>query len=189
MLVTSSRRPPMQSILPLSFILATAGWTTAHAQQFEPRPGLEALDTGATGIFEIGAVDIDQVEAVLRALVHNGQILQVHSKRAGTWLAKRYGSMGGKSITPTTLDELTVIAGGLDTNVRCQPAAVRAQFARVAGVVLFDAGASCQPGDSLQRQRHVAASKTAFQIKVDREQSTWAFQGYGIVAIWNIPED
>lgn len=185
---SNSRRPSMQSILLLSFTLATASWTPVQAQRFEPRPGLEALDTGATGVFEIGAVDIDQVEAVLRALVHNGQILQVHSKRAGTWLAKRNGSMGGKPIAPTTLDELAVIAGGLDTNVRCQPAAVRAQFARVAGVVLLDAGASCQ-GDSVQRQRHVAASNTAFQIKVDREQSTWAFQGYGIVAIWNIPED
>ena len=179
----------MQSILPLSLILAGAIGSPAHAQQFEPRAGLEALDAGATGVFEIGAVDMDQVEAVLHALVHNGQILQVHSKRAGTWLAKRNGSMGGKPIMPTTLDELAVIAGGLDTNVRCQPAAVRAQFARVAGVVLLDAGTACQPGDSLQRQRHVASSKTAFQIKVDREQSTWAFQGYGIVAIWNIPED
>jgi hypothetical protein len=179
----------MQSILPLSLILAGAGWSPAHAQQFEPRAGLEALDAGATGVFEIGAVDIDQVEAVLHALVHNGKILQVHSKRAGTWLAKRNGSMGGKLIAPTTLDELATIAGGLDTNVRCQPAAVRAQFARVADVVLLDTGAACQPGNSSQRQRHDASSQNAFQIKVERERSTWTFEGYGIVAIWNIPED
>ena len=186
---SNSRRSSMQPIWPLSLILASASLASAQVQQFEPRIGLQALENGATGVFEIGAVDIDQVEAVLRALVHNGQILQVHSKRAGTWLAKRNGSTGGKLIAPTALDELAMIAGGLDINVRCQPASIRAEFARAAGVVLFDAGASCQPGDSIQRQRHVASSKGAFQIKVEREQSTWAFEGYGIVAIWSIPED
>jgi hypothetical protein len=179
----------MQANFPVWLIVTSASLATVQAQQFEPRLGLAALDSGATGVFEIGAVDIGQVEAVLRALVHNGKILQVHSKRAGTWLAKRNGSTGGKLIAPTILDELATIAGGLDTNVRCQPAAVRAEFARVAGVVLFDAGASCRPGDSFQRQRPDAASQTAFQIKVEREQSTWTFEGYGIVAIWNIPED
>jgi hypothetical protein len=193
--------------------VAAVNVAPALAQQFEPRPGLEALASGATGVFEIGAVDIGQVEAVLRALVHNGQILQVHSRQAGEWLAKRSGSVGGKSIAPTTLDELAHVAGGLDTDVRCVPATVRADFVRAADIVLLAAGDYCKRRASVApedrapgapatnaagridcgaascRVQYQAATPTAgFQIKFEPKQSTWTFEGYGIVAIWSIPE-
>lgn len=193
--------------------VAAVNAAPALAQQFEPRPGLEALASGATGVFEIGAVDIGQVEAVLRVLVHNGQILQVHSRQAGEWLAKRSGSVGGKSIAPTTLDELAQVAGGLDTDVRCGSSTVRADFARAADVVLLAAGDTCRhrvaiapadraPGTQVTnatgridcgtascRVQYRAATPTAgFQIRFEPERSTWTFEGYGIVAIWSIPE-
>lgn len=185
--------------------------TPALAQQFEPRPGLEALGSSATGVFEIGAVDIGQVETVLRALVHNGQILQVHGRQGGEWLAKRIGSVGGKPVAPTTLDELANIAGGLDADVRCGTPAVRAEFARAADVVLLNAAAGCDPPakpSSAEQQRprpavdahsiecdaihcrvtnRHAARSSDFQIKVDLERATWKFEGYGIVAVWSIP--
>jgi hypothetical protein len=195
-------------LLPL---LAAAEASPARAQQFEPRPGLEALASGATGVYEIGAVDIGQVEAVLRALVHNGQILQVHSRQAGAWLAKRSGSVGGKPVSATALDELSHVAGGLDTDVRCQSSVVQAEFARAADVVLLTASVDCSPSagsasvnpvrppptDSRRVDcgtvecrvlyRH-ALPAAGFQIRFDPERLTWSFEGYGIVAVWSIPE-
>lgn len=203
-------RRMLSMLLPL---LAVADATPAGAQQFEPRPGIEALASGATGVFEIGAVDIGQVEAVLRALVHNGQILQVHSRQAGAWLAKRSGSAGGKPVSPTTLDELAHVAGGLDTDVRCESAALRADFARAADVVLLAAGAGCAPGAKAPSASPVRSQPAAgegrrvdcgtadcrvlyrhtlpaagFQIRFDPERLTWSFEGYGIVAVWSVPE-
>jgi hypothetical protein len=200
----------MRANLAASLILVASIWLPAQAQQFEPRPGIDALSSGATGVFEIGAVDIDRLPAVLRALVHNGQLLQVHSKRTETWLAKRSGSLGGKSVAPTALDELAVIAGGVDTDVRCQPAAIRAEFARVAGVVMAVDGTSCPVANASPRatratrpptagtdcsangcrifRQDSATRTTAFTIEIERESATWRFVGYGIIAVWGIPE-
>lgn len=197
----------------LPLLLGATHAPPALALQFEPRAGLQALAAGATGIFEIGAADIGQVEVVLRALVHNGQVLQVHSLRDGKWLAKRSGSLGGKAIAPTALDELAHVAGGLDTDVRCRPSAVRTEFARVAGVVppppRADCGNRAQPPATSRARPAVpvanpgqtdcgaigcrvvyryAIATAAFQIEVDPERSIWGFTGYGIVAIWTIPE-
>lgn len=188
----------MSMLVKLLVFMAALPVAPAMAQQFEPRPGLEALASSATGVFEIGAVDIGPVEAVLRALVHNGQILQIHSRRADEWLAKRSGSAGGKSIAPTTLDELTHIAGGLDTNVRCESSIVRAEFARAADVVLLAGASDCRVAPAARRidcnaiscsvSYRNAAQPTGFRIKVDPERATWFFEGYGIVAIWALPE-
>lgn len=192
--------------------LVAASATPALAQQFEPRPGLEALVSGATGVFEIGAVEFGQVEAMLRALVHNGQVLQVHSRQGGEWLAKRAGSVGGKTVAPTTLDELATIAGGLDVDVSCGSSEMRADFSRAAKVVLLDAASSCdrpaQPSSAVRKRppspvavrniecnasgcqvsnRH-AAPPSGFQVKIDPGRATWSFEGYGIVAVWSIPE-
>jgi hypothetical protein len=194
-------------------LLAVAESAPALGQQFEPRPGLAALASGATGVFEIGAVDIGQSEAVLRALVHNGQILQVHSRQAGQWLAKRGNSVGGKSLGPTTLDELTQIAGGLDVDVRCESSSVRAEFSRAADVVLLGASTDCRPRtepSSVDRSPHPSTVgespgidcgttgcrvlyrhvlKTAgFQISFNPERLTWGFEGYGIIAVWSVPD-
>ena len=204
----------MIRVLPMITLLAAIhGPTPALAQQFEPRPGLQALASGATGVLEIGAVDIGQVEVVLRALVHNGQVLQVHSLRGGEWLAKRSGSLGGKTLAPTTLDALAHVAGGIDIDVRCQPPAVRAEFARAADVLPPAGSIDCsraatpQPPGRIGHAagaadpppvdcgaigcrvlyRHATAS-AAFQIRFDPQRSIWGFEGYGIVAIWTIPD-
>jgi hypothetical protein len=205
-------RTTVRALAMLLPFAAAAEAAPALAQQFEPRPGLEALASGATGVFEIGAVDIGQVEAVLRALVHNGQILQVHSQQAGQWLARHSGSVGGKSIAPTTLDELAQVAGGLDTDVRCASSAVRARFARAADVVILAAEGDCRNRNQppTGRAPHPAATSEArrvecgtvdcrvlyrhalpgasFQITFDPGRLTWGFQGYGIAAVWSVPE-
>ncbi|MCM2310566.1 MAG: hypothetical protein NDI84_04105 [Steroidobacteraceae bacterium] len=203
----------MPTISTLLALVATVSAAPTLAQQFEPRPGLQALGSGATGVFEIGAVDIGRAETVLRALVHNGQILQVHGRRADEWLAKRNGSVGGKTISPTTLDELVHIAGGLDTDVRCGSSTVRADFARAADVVLLEGTTECRratdPSTANPKGRSPAAvdgrridcsaiscsvsqrdatAPTRFQIKVDPGRATWGFEGYGIVAIWSLPD-
>lgn len=201
--------------LPLITLLAAiTGSMPVRAQQFEPRPGLQALASGATGVFEIGAVDIGPVEVVLRVLVHNGRVLQVHSLRGGEWLAKRSGSLGGKAIAPTTFDQLAQIAGGFNTDVRCRPPAVRAEFARVAEVVLLDDRTDCmhrppqvppvhvEPATEVIGPRQVdcgaigcrvlyrhAMPTAAFQIRFDPQRSVWGFEGSGILAIWTIPDD
>lgn len=203
----------MPTISTLLALVAAVSAAPTLAQQFEPRPGLQALGSGATGVFEIGAVDIGRAETVLRALVHNGQILQVHGRRADEWLAKRSGSAGGKSMAPTTLDELAHVAGGMDTDVRCASPTVRAEFARAADVVLLEGAPECRraadPSTVNPKGRSPAAvdtrridcsaiscsvspgnatAPTGFQIKVDPERATWGFEGYGIVAIWSLPD-
>ena len=37
--------------------------------------------------------------------------------------------------------------------------------------------------------RNATAPTIAFKIELERAQATWRFEGYGIVAIWGIPED
>lgn len=204
----------MRAAVMLPSLLAAVSAAPALALQFEPRAGLQALATSATGVFEIGAVDLGPVETVLRALVHNGQILQVHSRQGGEWLAKRSGSVGGKPIAPTGLDVLAQIAGGLDTDVRCAPPDVRAAFARAAGVMMLASPVHCGPrADRSSADRQLPSSTAAdtpridcsanrcrvihdngtlvsgFQIKIEPAPATWGFEGYGIVAIWTIPDD
>lgn len=203
----------LQAFATILTCLASLAAAPARAQRFEPRPGLEALPSRATGVFEIGAVDIGPIEVVLRALVHNGLVLQVHGQQAGRWLAKRSGSLGGKPIAPTTLDELASVAGGLNTDVRCESSGVRAEFARAADIVLMAADTLClhrvravpevqAPYKSLSHdtgridcsrtvcrvQLRSAAPGEGFQIRFEPERSTWSFVGYGIIAIWSIPE-
>ena len=121
--------------------------------------------------------------------------------------------MGGKTIAPTAFDALAQVAGGLDTDVRCRPSAVRTEFARAADVVLLTIRGDCSRGVApLPAGRAEPAAMTieprpidcgaigcrvlyrhatataAFQIKFDPERSIWGFEGYGIVAIWTIPE-
>ncbi len=198
----------------LPLLLAVLGATPSLAQQFEARPGLQALATNATGVFEIGAVGLGQIETVLRALVHNGQILQVHSRHGGQWLAKRSGSVGGKAITPTRLDALAQIAGGLDVDVRCASPDVRASFARAADIVLLADPADCraransastesgQSGSIVAGTTRIACHAggcrvlhgsgtppAGFQVRINPGPATWGFEGYGIVAVWTIPDD
>jgi len=138
----------------------------------------------------------------------------VHCRHDGRWLAKRSGSSGGKAVAPTKLDELSAIAGGLNQDIRQVPAAVREDFARAAGLVLLDTTtpapapsasvrAPAQPRFQLIAtanastcgaigcrviHRHDTASAERFVVSADPEGGQWGFEGYGIVAIWPVPQ-
>jgi hypothetical protein len=192
------------------------GGAAAGAQQFEPRPGLAAVGSDATGVFVIGGMDIGETEVTLLAFVHNGRILQVHSRRAGAWLAKRSGSTGGKAIAPTSFDELGAIALGFDTDVRCLPESIRRDFARAADIVppaertgcterephlggsrplpvsaapaVRSVAGNCGSINCRTVYAHPSTNNESFRIKLGLEQAVWGFEGYGIVAVWGIPD-
>jgi hypothetical protein len=193
---------------------ATTGALAAGEPQFQPGPGLGSLDSGATGVYELGSVRFGKESGRLQALVHHGRVLQVHCRHEGRWLAKRSGSSGGKAIAPTKFDELSVIAGGLNQDIRQAPATVRDRFARAAGLVLLDSSTVAPKASTNVRtpgqprfqvvstanastcgaigcrviHRHDTAGAERFVVTADSENSRWGFEGYGIVAIWPVPQ-
>jgi hypothetical protein len=199
-------------------VLALAAWTaqSAEAQQFQPGAGLGSLDSGATGVYELGAVSFGRSQVDLRALVHNGQVLEVHGRHRDRWLAKRSGSVGGKAIAPIKLDELAAIAGGLNVDVRRSSSKVQQNFRRAAGLVALAGGepvagpavpdairawiasglsAAISPAAASDCgaigcrvfHRHGVSQFAGFRLSVDEGREAWGFEGYGIVAIWAIP--
>ena len=151
----------------LGFLLVLAIAPAAAAQAFRPGPGLAGLQSGATGIYELGTVTLANATVGLRALMHNGQVLQVQSRHDGRWLARRSGSMGGKAVAPTKFDELTAIAGGLNVDVRRRQLDTQQQFARTAGLVLLEAPGGA-PTNS-QASQHVRR----LQRREARAAQTW----------------
>lgn len=202
------------AIAVLLAVTTAAGALAAGEPLFQPGPGLASLDSGATGVYELGSVRFGRESGRVHALVHHGRVLQVHCRHDGRWLAKRSGSSGGKSIAPTKFDELAVIAGGLNQDLRRAPAAVRESFARAAGLVLLDASAPApKPNAELRVRarprfqlvatakastcgaigcrvihRHDTAGAERFVVSADPENGRWGFEGYGIVAIWPVPQ-
>jgi hypothetical protein len=203
--------------LAINVLLAASTATGALAAgepQFQPGPGLGSLDSGATGVYELGSVRFGKESGRLQALVHHGRVLQVHCRHDGRWLAKRNGSSGGKAIAPTKFDELSVIAGGLNQDIRQAPAAVRESFARAAGLVVLDANtpeprpsakvrapalarfqlvsaanaSTCGAIGCRVIHRHDTAGAERFVVSADPENGRWGFEGYGIVAIWPVPQ-
>jgi len=155
---------------------------TADEARFRAGPGAASLPSGATGLYELGTVGLGHGSAQVRALVHHGRILQVHALHDGRWLAKRSGSSGGKTAAPPKFDELAAIAGGINVDLRDLPAPARERFIEAAGLVLLDSGshgAATGPGG--------AAGTEGFAIRVDTDNATWRFEGFGIVAIWPVP--
>lgn len=196
-------------------IIALGSSAESVAQHFEPGPGLALLDSGATGIFDLGVIRFNDEFVVLRALAQDGRVLQVHGRQGPYWLAKRRGSAGGRPLIPTDLDTLVAL-GGRDTDVRCSAAATRQSFARTAGIVLL-----ASPGDCSDTAHHWRTSATqalplgavrsgtesndcgpigcrilyrygqvpdGFSIRVSEGRRIWGFEGNGIVAIWGVPE-
>lgn len=196
-------------------IIALGPVAEASAQHFEPGPGLHLLGAGATGVLDLGVVRFGDATVVLRALAHNGQVLQVHGRLGGTWLAKRSGSMGGKLLAPTTLDRLVALSGS-DADVRCSARAVREEFARVAAIVLLDSSNGCGSGPRETRAPAAASpghdaispdqpahgcgpigcrliyqygrGPDSITIRLDQGRQLWGFEGNGIVAIWGVPD-
>ena len=206
-------RPIVTAVIALAALTAQP----ADAQQFGPGPRLGALEAGATGVFELGTVSFGRSQVDLRALVHNGQVLEVHSRHRDRWLAKRSGSVGGKAIVPTKLDELAAIAGGLNVDVRRSPSRVQKEFGRAAGLVALGGGepvagravldalgvwissglsaaitpaaaTDCGPIGCRVFHRHGESQPAGFRLSVDDRREIWGFEGYGIVAIWSIPD-
>lgn len=193
----------------LGVLLALAAANAAAADLFRTGPGVSGIEAGVTGIYELGTVTLANTTVGLRALLQNGQVLQVQSRHEGRWLARRSGSAGGKLIAPTSFDALTAITGGVNVDVRQMPPAKRQQFAATAGLVVLGdvpAGnqalqpgaraATTQTGSSVAqcagRTCRVSVRRgggaTSFLVELDDENSTWSFTGYGIVAIWPIPQ-
>lgn len=203
--------------LAVTILLAACAACSARAAsepRFQPGLGLASLDSGATGVYELGTVQFGNESGRLQALVHHGRVLQVHCRHDDRWLAKRSGSTGGKAVAPTKFDELATIAGGLNRDVRRAPAMARASFARAAGLVFFGDGSTADGPSAASRNprrwqprlvptaqasscgsigcraiyRHGAAGAERFIVASDTENGLWGFEGYGIVAIWPMPQ-
>lgn len=185
------------------FLLAVA--PVNAAQLFRAGPGLAGIESSATGIYELGTVTLANASVGLRALLHNGQVLQVQCRHDGHWLARRSGSVGGKPVAPTGFDALAAIAGGMNANVRHMSPAKQQQFASTAGLVVLAApegSPSVQPsrpqGPRTATTKCVATAcritvsrgevASEFTIALDDDASIWSFSGYGIVAIWPVPQ-
>lgn len=198
----------------LACIVACIAAAPVAAQQFRGGSGLSALTQGATGIYELGWLRLGSTDIVVEALLHNGAILQVHSRKGPYWLAKRAGSRGGKEIAPTKFDELTQVAGGLNRNVGLAANDVQADFARTGdlfwlpveakatspmnGPTVVPAGSRVAPSPSIATERCqppacrviypvAAGTPDAFRISVNDGEAVWSFEGFGIVAIWGLP--
>jgi hypothetical protein len=199
----------LTSLLGLLLALAAtpAAAAAAAAELFRTGPGVVGIDAGATGIYELGTVTLANTTVGLRALLQNGQVLQVQSRHEGRWLARRSGSAGGKVIAPTSFDALTAITGGVNIDVRQMPPSKRQQFAATAGLVVLEGtpaspqsqasrAATGQAGNAVARcagavcriQVGRGGNAAIFMIELDDETSTWSFTGYGIVAIWPVPQ-
>jgi len=176
---------------------------------FQAGLGLAGIESSATGIYELGTVNLANAAVGLRALLHNGQVLQVQSRHDGRWLARRSGSVGGKPVAPTSFDALAEITGGMNVDVRGMPPHKQQQFASTAGLVVLQAPTSSSlPGQQAalpapQQSRGAVAkcaattcqitvsrggAATGFTIALDAAASIWSFTGYGIVAIWPVPQ-
>jgi hypothetical protein len=167
-----------------------------------------------TGIYLLGRAHLPGDPIEVYALLHNGEILQVHARLRGSWLAKRHGSSGGKDLAPSRFDELMAIAGGADRDVRAQGARVHADFARVGGLLRLDPGRPATEGRAFKRPgarttglalierahasdcgvigcvelyRRAASDGRGFVIRIGVDRSTWSFEGYGIVSVWGVP--
>jgi hypothetical protein len=195
-------------------LLALPGTSPAFSEErFSPAPGLAVLDASVTGVYLLGTVRFGATDADIVALVHGGQVLDVHSRHRGRWLAKRAGSAGGKGLAPPRFDQLASIAGGIDMDVRALPGPVQEKFAATAGVVILGlpsigtpdragtpyndtgsgrpgvaSGQDCAPIDCQLLYQHPGRHGPRFKVSLDSAQGTWRFEGYGIVAVWSAPE-
>jgi len=189
------------AVVALLAVSAAASSLAAGEPQFRGGPGLGSLESGATGLYELGTVHFGNESGQLQALVHHGRVLQVHCRHDGRWLAKRSGSSGGKTVAPTKFDELATIAGGLNVDMRQAPEAVHERFARAAGLISLGQPATrrlsfissayasdCGPIGCRAIYRHDTAGPEGFVISSDTENGRWGFEGYGIVAIWPVPQ-
>jgi len=190
-------------------VLLLAVTPVTAAPLFQAGPGLAGIEDSATGIYELGTVTFANTKVGLRALLHNGQVLQVQSRHENRWLAQRSGSVGGKSVAPTSFDALAAITGGMNVDVRQMQPQKQQQFASTAGLVVLQAplGSSLsgqQAALPAPQQSRGAVAKcaattcqitvsrggaaTGFTIALDAAASIWSFTGYGIVAIWPVPQ-
>ena len=180
--------------------LSLAGVATgvrASVDEFHSGPGVRALADRATGVYEIGSIDFGGPVITLQALIQNGEVLQIHGRRAGTWLAKRTGSHGGKPVAPPKFDELVTIGGGLNRDIRRAAAIVQRDFARAADLTLLNtanagttpAASSCGATGCRMLFKLDVPAAGSFQVSVSADRTSWSFEGYGIVAIWAMPGD
>lgn len=210
----SSLTPRLQRHATLAVLLLLGSAATAEADRFEPTAALGAAGTHATGIYLLGRAYLPREPVEVYALLHNGEVLQVHARLGGSWLAKRHGSSGGKPLAPSRFDELMAIAGGADRDVRTQGARIHADFARVGGLLRLEPGDSASEGRAVKGPgtrttrltliEHAHASDCGevgctelyrlttrdgrgFVIRTGIDRSTWSFAGYGIVSVWGVP--
>jgi hypothetical protein len=186
----------------------------AESDRFEPAAAAAGTGGRVTGIYLLGRAYLPGDPVEVYALLHNGEVLQVHARLSGHWLAKRYGSSGGKQLAPSRFDELMAIAGGADRDVRALGAKVHADFARVGGLLRLDATGPGAEGHALKGPatriigltlieranasecgeigcvelfRRAAGDGRGFVVRIGVDRSTWSFEGYGIVSVWGVP--
>jgi hypothetical protein len=191
-----------------------ASLAIAESDRFEPSAVSAGTGVRATGIFLLGRAYLPGDPVEVYALLHNGEVLQVHARQRGRWLAKRHGSSGGKQLAPSRFDELMAIAGGADRDVRAQGAKVHADFARVGGLLRLDSNGSAAEGHAVkgpatrstglvlieqahasdcgaigcvELYRRAAGDGRGYVIRIGVDRATWSFEGYGIVSVWGVP--
>jgi len=207
-------RRPRRRAITTALLMLLGSVAVAEADRFEPTAAPGAASARATGIFLLGRAYLPGAPVEVYALLHNGDVLQVHARLRGSWLAKRRGSSGGKELAPSRFDELMAIAGGANRDVRAQGAKVHADFARVGGLLRLEPGSAAEEGRAVkgpgarttrltlieqahasdcgeigcvELYRRAASDGRGFVIRIGVDRSTWSFDGYGIVSVWGVP--
>lgn len=116
----------------LAAVIATATATIAQAASIQPGSGASVSKT-ATGIYEIAVTNGSRATYRTLALVDQGRIIELHTRRGTTYLARKAGSPSVR-VTSQKFNEMITIAGGINRDVNKLPAATRSSFMQKAGL-------------------------------------------------------
>ncbi len=113
----------------LCTLLAATGTSQATVQSGS---GANA-PANATGVYEIIIATGPKGNYRTLALVDRGRLVDVHTKRGATYLARKTGSPSIR-LASKKFDELITIAGGINRNVNNMAGTTRNSFYQVAGL-------------------------------------------------------
>lgn len=116
----------------LAAALALGTAAMAQAASIQPGSGASVSDQ-ATGIYEIVVTTGSRATYRTLALLDRGQIIDLHTRRGTTYLARKAGSPAVR-VTSQKFNEMITIAGGINKDVNKLPAATRDAFLQKAGL-------------------------------------------------------
>lgn len=119
------------------------------------------VPTTATGIYEIVVTTSQQAAYRTLALMHQGAIVEVHTRRDNAYLSRDAKSPAIK-LSPARFTQLLSIAGGVNRDVNTMPAATRASFYAAAN--LQGSGAANPPPSQLPPAN--GACPTGYELRL-----------------------